>query len=160
MRRLLVISLAVLLVMQHRSDASENPDRAVQAISAAEPMALRLGGAGGLYLYAAPGPLTVEIVKQDKNTREIETHLRAILFGPGREVIQEAHLPDDGQAAGSGPGPVQRLRLETVVEAAGVYGVNITVTNDRYGDHAFWGFTTNCPRYLVETSRGHRDAPR
>lgn len=159
MRRLLVISLAVLLVMQHRSDASENPDRAVQAESAAEPMALRLGGAGGLYLYAAPGPLTVEIVKQDKNTREIETHLRAILFGPGREVIQEAHLPDDGQAAGSGPGPVQRLRLETVVEAAGVYGVNITVTNDRYGDHAFWGFTTNCPRYLVETSRGHRDAP-
>ncbi len=161
MRHLLFVSLTAFLVMLPRSNAAEtqSPEAHPAAAAAAEAMPLRLGGAGGLYLFAKPGPLVVEIAKQDMNKRKIETHLRAVLFDAGREVIQEEFLPDDGQAANTGPGPVQWCRLETVVEAAGVYGVNITVTNDRYGDHAYWGFTTNCPQYLVETSRGHRDAP-
>nr|HPK00045.1 hypothetical protein [Candidatus Hydrogenedentota bacterium] len=159
MPRFLLVSLTALLVMLPGSGASGAQNTETRPETTAEAMPLRLGGAGGLYLFASPGPLVVEIAKQDINNRAIETHLRAILFDAGRDVIQEAYLPDDGQAAGSGPGPVQWCRLETVVEAAGVYGVNITVTNDRYGEHAYWGFTTNCPQYLVETSRGHRDAP-
>lgn len=157
--RTITITLATFLLLLQACDVlAGEQSSATPAPSVEDAMPLRLGGAGGLYLHASPSPLVVEIAKQDKNSRDIETHLRAILFGPDREVIQEFFIPDDDQPAGSGPGPVQRVRFETQVETAGVYGINITVTNDRYGDHAFWGFTTNCPRYLVETSRGHRDA--
>jgi len=119
----------------------------------------RIGGVGGLYLLAAPGELWIEIEKSDLNRTGRETHLRAILFGPDRAVLDEEVLPDDGQRKGSGTGPLQRLRLTTTVPSTGVYGVNVTVTEDRYGEDIVWGFRTNCAHYLVETSRGHRDAP-
>jgi len=117
----------------------------------------RLGGCGGLYLYAEPGELWVEIEKSDRNRSDREIQLRVIFFGPDRTVLEEAYLPDDGQEKGSGAGPVQRIRFSTSVDRAGVYGVNITASNDRYGTEFIWGFTTNCPKYLVETSRGHKD---
>ncbi len=120
---------------------------------------IRFGGCGGLYLLAEPGELWVEIEKSDPNRTGRKTYLRAILFGPDRHVIEEQTLPDDGKAKRSGPGPVQRVRLSTVVPSTGIYGVNVTVSEDRYGEDISWGFRTNCPRYLVETSRGHRDAP-
>ena len=116
------------------------------------------GGCGGVYFYASTGELWVEVEKQDLNTGRQKTHLRALLFSPDRRVLDEAWIPDDGRAAGSGPGPVHRVRLRTDVERPGVYGLNITVANDRYGENMSWGFRTNCQRYLVETSRGHRDA--
>lgn len=118
----------------------------------------RFGGCGGVYLLASPGELWVDIEKADLNKYGRRTHLRAILFGPDRCVLDEQWLPDDGRAKGSGMGPVQRVRLTAQVERRGVYGVNITVTQDRYGDAVSWGFRTNCPHYLIETSRGHRDA--
>jgi hypothetical protein len=86
------------------------------------------------------------------------TELRAILVGPDREVLQEAAIPDDGQPKGSGLGAPQRVTLTTQVRWPGVYALNVTVSQDRYGDEISWGFRTNCPKYLVETSRGHRDA--
>ena len=120
---------------------------------------LHFGGMGGIYLLAEPrAELWIEIEKIDLNRTGGKTHLRAILFSPDRRVIDEKWLADDGQDKGSGPGPVQRLRFSTQVPRKGVYGVNITVTTDRYGDNVAWGFKTNCARYLVETSRGHRDA--
>jgi hypothetical protein len=122
------------------------------------PMSLRLGGCGGIYLCAEPGELRVEVEKQDLNRRDTRTHMRAILFGPDRSVLDEALIPDDGRKAGSGAGPVQRAVLRTLVERPGVYGLNVTVTRDRYGDHMSWGFRSNCRKFLVETSRGHRDA--
>ena len=121
-------------------------------------MSLRLGGCGGVYLYASAGQLWVEVQKQDLNIRGNRTHLHAILFGPDRSVVDEAWIGDDGQAARSGPGPVQRILLRTKVRRPGVYGLNITVTQDRYGENVSWGFRTNCRKYLVETSRGHKDA--
>jgi hypothetical protein len=69
-------------------------------------------------------------------------------------------IPDDGQSGGSGPGPVQTAWLSTKVDRTGVYGLNITVSRDRYGTEVTWGFRANCARYLIETSRGHRDARR
>ena len=119
---------------------------------------LLFGGCGGVYFYATSGELWVEVYKQDLNIRDRETHLRAILLSPDRRVLNESTIADDGLGEGSGPGPVQRTRLRTTVVRPGVYGLNITVSEDRYGENMSWGFRTNCKHYLVETSRGHRDA--
>ena len=81
-------------------------------------------------------------------------------MGPDREVLQEAVIPDDGKPRGSGIGPAGRVRLATQVKHKGIYGLNITVSQDRYGNDMVWGFTTNCPHYLIETARGHRDERR
>ena len=119
---------------------------------------LLFGGCGGVYFLAGPGELTVEVVKRDRNQRDTRVELRAILAGPDRRVLQEATIPDDGRPRGSGMGPAQRCRLSTRVERKGVYVLNITLSQDRYGEHAVWGFRSNCPKYLVETARGHKDA--
>jgi hypothetical protein len=119
---------------------------------------LLFGGCGGVYFLAEPGELAVEVVKRDRNQRDTRVELRAILAGPDRRVLQEATIPDDGRPRGSGVGPVQRCRLSTRVERKGVYALNITLSQDRYGEHAVWGFRSNCPKYLVETARGHKDA--
>ena len=116
-----------------------------------------LGGLGGVYLLAEPGELTIDVFKRDRNRRGSTAELRAILAGPDRRVIQEGTIPDDGQARGSGLGPVQQTRLTARVERKGVYVLNVTVSQDRYGEEMVWGFATNCPRYLIETSRGHKD---
>ncbi len=135
---------------------------ALAAESSASPssetrMPLAMGSAGGVYLLAEPGELTIDIYKRDRN-RRAPAVLRAVLAGPDRRVVQEATIPDDGQPRGSGLGPVQRTQLSTHAANKGVYALNITVSQDRYGDEALWGFATNCKRYLIETSRGHRDA--
>ncbi|MBM4086349.1 MAG: hypothetical protein FJ272_16310, partial [Planctomycetes bacterium] len=118
---------------------------------------LLMGGVGGVYFLAEPGELTVEVEKRDRNRANVRTELRAVLAGPDRRVVQEATIPDDGQPMGSGLGPLQRCRLSTRVERKGIYALNITVSQDRYGVEAVWGIRTNCPKYLVETARGHKD---
>ena len=62
---------------------------------------LGIGGVGGVYFLAPPGELTVELEKRDRNRRGQTTELRAILFGPDRQVLQEMTIPDDGQGRGS-----------------------------------------------------------
>ena len=121
-------------------------------------MTMRLGGCGGVYFYASAGELWVEVEKQDLNIRRNKTHLHALLLAPDRSVVDEAWIADDRQPAPSAPGPVQRVLLRTKVERPGVYALNITVTEDRYGENISWGFRTNCRKYLIETSRGHKDA--
>jgi len=120
-------------------------------------VAFAIGGCGGAYFLASPGELVVEVHKRDRNRRGRRADLRAILVGPDRQVIREVAIPDDGQPRGSGLGPLQWARLSTRVERKGVYGLNITVSQDRYGEEIVWGFRTNCPHYMIETSRGHRD---
>lgn len=116
-----------------------------------------LGGVGGVFLLAEPGELSIEVFKRDRNRRGSPAELRAILAGPDRCVVQEAVIPDDGQPRGSGWGPTQTTRLTTRVERKGVYVLNVTVSQDRYGEEMVWGFATNCPRYVIETARGHKD---
>jgi len=120
-------------------------------------MKLRIGGCGGVYFLPQPGELVVEIMKQDLNKRR-PANVRAILFGPDRRVLEDLWIPDDGRKRGSGSGPVQTVRLSTLVEHRGLYGLMITSADDRYGSEVLWGFRTNCQKYLIETSRGHRDA--
>jgi len=120
---------------------------------------LRIGGIGGVYFLVSPGELIVDVEKRDLNRANRRTELRAILVGPDRRVLAEATIPDDGKPRGSGMGPPRRVRLTTRVERKGVYGLNITVSRDRYGECIAWGFRTNCSHYLIETARGHRDRP-
>jgi hypothetical protein len=119
---------------------------------------LLIGGGGGVYFLAEPGELTVEVVKRDRNRSDTRSELRAILAGPDRRVVAEAIIPDDGQPAGSGLGPEQRCRLSVPVRHKGVYVLNVTISRDRYGNNVVWGFRANCPKYLIETARGHKDA--
>ena len=116
---------------------------------------LLLGGCGGVYFLAEPGELEVEVFKRDGHRRGRHTELRAILVGPDRRVLQEVAIPDDGRSRG--PAPLQRAEMSTSVERKGVYALSVTVSQDRYGQEMVWGFRTSCPRYLVETARGHRD---
>ncbi len=125
------------------------------------PQAVRMpfiGGVGGVYFFAEPGELIIEVEKCDLNRRDARTELRAILAGPDRRILQEAIIPDDGKPRGSGRGPVQSARLSTHVERTGVYALNITVSQDRYGENMVWRFRSNCRKYLIETARGHKDA--
>lgn len=115
-----------------------------------------IGGVGGAYLLASPGELVIDVYKRDLHRHRRTTELRALLAGPDRRVLQEVRIPDDGQSSG-GPGPVQQARLSAQVDRKGVYLLNITVSQDRYGEEIAWGFRTNCPHYVIETARGHRD---
>jgi hypothetical protein len=116
---------------------------------------VHFGGCGGVYFLVEPGEFWVEVEKFDRNIKKRTTFLRAILVGPDRSVLDEATLPD---VPGAAQGPIQRERLSATVPCKGVYALNVTVSEDRYGEDIGWGFRTNCPKYLVETSRGHRDA--
>lgn len=115
-----------------------------------------IGGCGGAYFLASPGELTIDLYKRDRNRTGRTAEMRAILVGPDRQVLAEALIPDD-QAERGQPGPWQQVRLRTYAKRKGVFALNITVSQDRYGDEIAWGFRTNCPLYLIETSRGHRD---
>lgn len=115
------------------------------------------GGCGGAYFDARPGPLVIDVYKRDRHGAGRTTELRAILVSPDRRVVAEQVIPFDGGARGSGWGAVGHVRFEAQVARAGIYGLNVTVSQDRYGDEIAWGLTTNCPRYVLETSRGHRD---
>ncbi len=116
-----------------------------------------MGGCGGVYFLAEPGELVVEVVKRDRNRRDVTTELQALLVSPDREVLQKEFIPDDGEPTGEGLGPPQTVTLRAEVERRGIYALNITVSRDRYGNHMRWGFRTNCEKYIIETARGHRD---
>ncbi|MHC4178708.1 MAG: COG1470 family protein, partial [Planctomycetota bacterium] len=150
---LVVFVLAFLLGL---CQAKGEADTAAAAPGKPE-IALSIGGNGGVYFLAEAGELVVELQKRDRNRRGGQTELRAILVGPDRQVLQDVTIPDDGKPRGSGFGPAQRVRLSANVERKGVYALNVTTSQDRYGEEMVWGFRTNCPRYLIETSRGHKD---
>jgi hypothetical protein len=114
-----------------------------------ESISLFIGGCGGVYFLPPKGELTVDLVKRDRRP-ERPVAVRAILFGPDRTVLADQWFP-----AAAAP---SSLRLTTVVEHLGVYGLMVSAADDRYGTEMTWGFRSNCPRYLLETSRGHRDA--
>ncbi|WP_197231576.1 BNR-4 repeat-containing protein [Novipirellula artificiosorum] len=123
-------------------------------------MDVAIGGCGGVYLLASPGELVIDVYKRDRNRGGRTTELRAILVGPDRQVLQEAVIPDDEKPAGHGWGEAQHVRFTTTVSRKGIFALNITVSQDRYGSEMAWGFQTNCKKYMVETSRGHRDERR
>lgn len=110
----------------------------------------RFGGVGGVFLYAKEGPLVVEVEKRNLNPGSRKRVLRATFVGPDREVLQDIFTAEESDDD-------QFLRLETHVDRPGVYAVMVTVSNDRYGENISWRFRTNCDKYIIETSRGHKD---
>ena len=134
-----------------------SPAAAADRPTAGDDSPLLIGGIGGVYFLAEPGELVVDVFKRDRNERSVRTELRAILIAPDRVVRHEATLADDGRPAKSGLGPLQHARLATRVERRGVYALNVTISQDRYGLEAIWGFRSNCPKYLIESARGHKD---
>lgn len=155
---IVLIVLIVLIACLPAGVRAESEQPALQAATLSHGLDWGLGGVGGVYFLAEPGELIVEVSKRDRHRTPRRTELRAILFAPDRQVLAEQIIPHDGREPRSGTGPVQSVILSTKVLHRGVYGLNITVGQDRYGEDIAWGFRTNCPRYLVETSRGHRDA--
>jgi hypothetical protein len=155
-----MLAALMLAVACERSDAQQDQprqDAGEEVVMTKADYHPLVGGCGGVYFLAEPGELVVEVCKRDRNHRRTTCELRAILVGPDREVLQEAFIPDDGQEVGSGLGPIQTVTLRAKVESGGIHALNITVSQDRYGQNMVWGFRTNCPKYLVETARGHRD---
>ena len=131
------VALSLLTWIGTVQAAGADPD---SAFSQHGPGTACLGGVGGVYLLAEPGELTIDVFKRDRNRRGSTTELRAILAGPDRRVIAESIIPDDGQPRGSGLGPVRQTRLVTHVQRKGVYALNISVSQDRYGEEMLWGF--------------------
>ncbi|MBN2508193.1 MAG: BNR-4 repeat-containing protein [Verrucomicrobia bacterium] len=157
--------LTAALLLAHPGAGAE-ASRRMEAVSRPEPGGpsapgapgvLWIGGVGGVYFLAEPGELVVEVEKRDRNRRRGHHELRAILAGPDRRVLQEATIPDDGLPTGSGWGPRQRCRLAARVDGRGVCVLNVTVSQDRYGEAVAWAFRSNCRKYLIETARGHKD---
>lgn len=160
--RLLIVALAltiIAIVADHglAQEGLTQAGAATEVVMAKSDLEPFIGGCGGVYFLAEPGELIVEVAKRDRNARETISELRAILVGPDRAVLDEQLIPDDGAAVGSGLGAPQSVTLRATVTRPGIYGLNVTVSQDRYGDHMVWGFRTNCPKYLIETARGHRD---
>lgn len=127
---------------------------AVETLSDSKEMVLRLGGCGGVYFLAPKGPLNITFMKQERTSRE--SVVRGVLFAPDRRVLADFWIP--GKGDGEKERSVQKVDLSYNVTEPGVYGLCVTCVGDRYGTSVRWGFTTNCPKYMIETSRGHKDA--
>ncbi len=113
-------------------------------------MPFRLGGCGGVYFLAKPGKLTVTVMKNESG--KTRRWMRAVLAGPDREILADVWFPGDGRQS------AQRVEISCPVPAEGIYVLNITAPDDTQGSQLQWSFETNCEKYVVETSRGHRDA--
>ncbi len=125
-------------------------DIALQAPDTALPVAVM--GCGGAYFLANQGPLRITLSKRETSPQA--QPVRAVLTTPDRQVIADVWIPGLADAGAA----VQSVTIEHDVASAGVYALSLTAPGDRYGTRFQWMLETNCPRYLLETSRGHRDA--
>lgn len=114
-----------------------------------------IGGCGGVFFQAVKGNLKIEFEKEDLSPSGI-TNVRLVVFTPDREVIFDQwtseSAPLDTESADR-----RRFSISTKVDREGVYGMMITAAYDRYGEKFKWRFRTNCDKYMIETSRGHKD---
>ena len=112
-----------------------------------------IGKGGGAFFFPQPGELTIEIEKCDHNEHNAQVELRASLFGPDHQIIQEEHIAPANPSAGSGIDPEQSIHLSTNVQRPALY--SLIIANDH---NIIWRLRTNSARYLLETSPDHKDA--
>jgi len=144
MKHIQIIFSVMLLVGFHISCASSDTNNETPPLGEWTP---KFGGVGGIFISAQKGTLIVEVEKDDLQNNNQSSSLRAVFAGPNRRIIQDLNSSDEDQI----------IRLETHVDRPGVYAVMVTVSNDRYGENIAWRFRTNCEKYIIETSRGHKD---
>ena len=154
MHRLTHTALAVLLFLSTAllvaaPQAKVGPIQTSTDFSRFQP---RILGTGGAYFLVPKGRFTLTFQKMDMRKGVAQT-VRFTLFDPARNVLADVWLPGTGK-----PGQFQQVDLACEVAHPGVYGFMISAPDDRYGQNFRWGFQTNCAKFLVETSRGHRDA--
>lgn len=146
MKPIQTISLVILLIGLQTSCTSSDINNDECPLGEWTP---KFGGVGGIFINAPKGMLIVEIEKEDMRNDGRSRILRAVFVGPDRKVLQDLNTSGDSEN--------QPIRLETYVDRPGVYAVMITASNDRYGESIAWRFRTNCEKYIIETSRGHKD---
>jgi len=117
-----------------------------------------IGGCGGVFFMAPAGPLEIEVAIRDLKTNGNPSAVRVILASPDRTVLADEWIKKDESNSNENTNQHQILKLETDASIPGLYAVMITASNDRYGENFTWKFRTNCKKYMIETSRGHRDA--
>lgn len=109
----------------------------------------KFSGCGGIFIDAKKGLLSVELEKENLRDDGQSRVLRAVFLGPDRSIIEDLSFLDHKEG--------QPLKLETYVDRPGIYAIMVTVSNDRYGENIVWRFRTNNDKYIIETSRGHKD---
>ncbi|MBD3292635.1 MAG: hypothetical protein GF393_06895, partial [Armatimonadia bacterium] len=73
-------------------------------------------------LLPEAGPLQITISKRDMNIYEDADRLVADLYGPRREHLGHAEIPDDGETGKAGHSPnLQTATMQVDVEAPGTY---------------------------------------
>lgn len=110
-----------------------------------------LRGWGCIHILAEPGPLRIELSKWDLNNNVGADMLIARLVGPDRLPVAEAVIDDDGEAGRGRSGPVQRAVIETTIERAGLYKLDLECrTGDQSGSDIAWSAGISGGRYMYE----------
>ena len=120
----------------------------VTDLASPEQMPIRIGGGGGMYLFVDSGKLELEM------SAARTAAVRVVLFSPDRELLAEAWFPptEDNSFVAS------QLRISADNLPTGIYSLQVNSVQDPLGKLFQWGFTTDCPKYVIENSRGHQDA--
>lgn len=147
----------LLIIFFFRASGVAAPVDSFPEISSDEfnPWTPMTGGCGGVFFQAEEGILKIEFEKEDLSSSGV-TNVRLVVFTPDREVIFD-QWTSGTEASDAESADRRRFSISTEVDDAGVYGMMITAAYDRYGEKFKWRFRTNCDKYMIETSRGHKD---
>ena len=106
----------------------------------------RIGGGGGMHFFVEKGKLEIDFFAARVAA------VRVILYSPDREILADAWLP-----------PVRKFTASKITISAddlpvGLYAMAVFSPQDQYGERYQWGFAADCPKYVIESARGHKDA--
>lgn len=111
---------------------------------------------GAVHFYAQPGPLQIDLWKNDAPGNKADRSLTAILTGPDGTEHDRLKLvtPTDK--------PDQRLegRLQAQVVRAGIYTLLLSANQDQYLSAQTIGFSTNATQFVLNSGTGHADRKR
>ncbi|MBP1582897.1 MAG: BNR-4 repeat-containing protein [Victivallales bacterium] len=110
-------------------------------------MPIRIGGGGGMYLFVDTGQLNLEISAARTSA------VRVVLFSPDRELLADTWFPPSADNALT----ASKLNITGTDLPVGIYSLQVNSVQDPLGLHFHWGFTTDCRKYVIENTRGHRD---
>ena len=120
----------------------------VTDLTSAADMPIAIGGGGGMHMYVDSGKLDLEV------TVARIMPVRVVILTPDRNILADTWFPPtQGNSK-----VVSKVRITADDLPKGIYSMMINQVQDPLGNLFQWGFTTNCKKYVIENSRGHRDA--